>query len=144
MPSKVNIDPTFEKRIRDLRSAAEGVADSGKVGQGSPWFRPGDWDGNLHDPEGLVEPFEADRASAEAVQAMDPEDPGTTMDLVAAQTQMEYLAELEQAMRQWLMMPWPRAAAHAIGRQKTMSSDRGPFGANSLEYVRQLLAKGRG
>src|SRR4051812_37526995 len=98
--STVSMDPNFEKRLRDLQQHAQEEYDERSVGGQVKWFRPEGWSGDLTDLEAMSEPFSREKSNQGCVDALkDPKKPGTTGDVVAATTMIDYLATLERAFR---------------------------------------------
>lgn len=143
--SKVNMDPNFEKRFRDLQDHAKEEREERAKGGQVKWFRPEDWEGDLSDPDSITKPFERKQANDEGVSAIKTADsPGTTGDVVTAVTMIDTLSVMERAFRMRHMTSRPRAVAHMLGRKKGHGDSQGPFGQNGVEYVRGLMRAARG
>lgn len=143
--SKVNMDPKFEKRFRDLQDHAKKEEEERKQGGQVKWFRPEGWDGDLSKVELSDNPFERKQANEEGVDAVkDGKSPGTTGDIVTAVTQIDTLAVMERAFRVRHFMRRPRAVAHLLARKKGHGDSKGAFGENGVEYVRALMKASRG
>lgn len=141
--SKADVDPNFEKRIRDVKNHAAAEAESQDTGQQTKWFRPQGWDGNVFDTEGMATAYSREAANQSFLEAVkDPENPGTTGDVVATLTMISTLAGMERAAR-LRHMRRPRAIAHMLGRKAGHGDDRGPLVQCNLEYVRGTLKQGK-
>lgn len=141
--SKANVDPNFEKRIRDAKTHAAAEAESRDKGQQTKWFRPQGWDGDVFDVDAVAEPYSRAAANQSFLEAVkDPEKPGTTGDVTATLTMIGTLAGMERASR-LRSMRRPRAMAHMIGRKAGHGDDRGPLVQCNLEYVRNMLKQGK-
>lgn len=138
------MDPNFEKRLRDLQlHAAQEYAARGEGGQ-VQWFRPGGWDGDLTDLEGMGEPFSRAQSNQGCVDAIkDPKQPGTTGDVVAATTMIDYLATMERAFRVRHTFRRCRATALMLGRVRGHGSDNGSFIQTGVEYVRAIIRQAK-
>lgn len=143
--AKVNMDPNFEKRFRDLQDHAKEEEQERKQANQVKWFRPEGWDGDLSKVEMSENPFSRQQANDEGVQSISsPQSPGVTGDVVAAVTQIEALAVMERAFRVRHFMSRPRAIAHMLSRKKGHGDSKGAFGENGVEYVRALMKASRG
>lgn len=138
--SKADMDPVFQDRVRELQENSKEEYEKRKSGQQVKWFRPGDWDGNLLSFQAIETPFKRDRANRDFVRAVEnAKSPGTTGDLVATTTMIDYLAIMERAFRMRVTMRRPRAVAHMLARKRGHGNDKGVFVQNALEYVRSVL-----
>jgi hypothetical protein len=143
--SKADMDPNFEKRLREMKDWAKLAADRRRTGDQVKWYRPRGWSGGTLDSESMGAPFQRTRANNDAVNAMkDHQAPGTTGDIVLTTTMLETLAVMERAFRQRNTLRRPRATAHAAGRHMGQGNDRGPFIRNYVEYIRQVLKQTKG
>lgn len=141
--SKANVDPNYEKRIRDAKNHAAAEAESRDTGRQTKWSRPQGWDGNVFAVDGIAAPFSREAANQSFLEAVkDPENPGTGGDVVATLTMISTLAGMERARRLRLMRR-PRAIAHMIGRKAGHGDDRGPLVQCNIEYVRGVLKQGK-
>jgi hypothetical protein len=142
--SKASMPANFEKRFRDMRIAAAQEYEARKAGGQVYWFWPADWHGHLNDVEGMSAPFGRDDANQMFLAAVkDPQNPGTTGDVVAVTTAIDTLAAMEQAFRARHCLRRPRATAHLLGRKRGHGDDRGPLTQNYVEYLRFLLKEAR-
>lgn len=142
--SKVNMDETFEFRIRELKAAAKSAAENGVLGQPAGWMRPEGMTGGLFDYDALAEPFSRDDVNQAYLNAVkDQNDPGVVGDVVAATTMLETLAAMQQSFVVRHTYRRPRATAHMLGRKRGHGSDAGPLAINYLEYVRTILAQAK-
>lgn len=142
--AKAEVDPNFEKRLRDLKTHAKTEAAARPKGQPVKWFRPQGWNGDPHDWEGLGEPFDRTKANTDYENAVkQPDQPGTSGDIAATTTMIEELAAMERAFRVRHTLRRPRAVAHMLGRKQGHGSDQGPLIVSGLEYVRSLLARAK-
>lgn len=139
-----DVDPNFERQLRALKADSKANGDAlFEAGQGR-WFRPDGWAGDVFDYEAIGEAFNRDVANAVVVEAVsNPEAPGTTGDLVAATTQIDYLACLERAFRVRHATPGPRLLLHAAGSLRGAGHDKGVFSLCGIEYVRRLVAEAK-
>lgn len=141
--SKAKVDPNFEQRLRDLRDAAKAEFTARQGDQPVKWNRPTDYEADLEDWDAMSDPFDRSAANGQFVEAVeDANNPGTTGDLVATTTQIDYLAVMERAFRARTTSTRPRMMAHLSGRKKGHGSDRGPLIQCTLEYVRSILRQG--
>jgi hypothetical protein len=142
--SKVDVDPNFEKRLRDLKDSAASAAEALVEGGPVTWFRPQGWNGDPFDYPGLAAPFNRDKANQGFVDAVkDPQKPGTTADLVAATAMIDELACLERSFKLRHTLRRTRATAHVAGRLKGHGSDTGPIVQLGLEFVRGVIKQGK-
>ncbi len=142
--SSAQVSPLFEARLRELsqHAAAELAArrEAGRV----RWCRPAGWSGDLTDWEGLHVPFARDESNQTYLASVKkPPEPGTSGDIVASTTMIDYLAGMERAMRARAFLRGPRAMAHMLGRKRGHGSPQGVFLQNGLEYVRGLLTQAK-
>lgn len=142
--SKAQIDPNFEKRVRDLQRAAQAEYD-GRSGTGQvQWLRPTGLTGGLFDLEGLHVPFNRDAANKDYLEAVkNPDQPGTTGDVVATTTMIDSLAAMERAYRSRHTLRRPRAMALMLGRKRGHGNERGAVTQGFLEYVRSLMRQAK-
>lgn len=141
--SVVQIDPVFEKRLVDLRNQAEHEADARAAGGQVRWFRPEGWDGDVFDLAGFGPPYSRAASNQAYLAAVkDPLKPGTTGDLMATTTMIDFLAVLERGLRNRHTMRRPRATAHALARLRGHSHAAGPL-ARMLEHMREILRLAR-
>jgi hypothetical protein len=142
--SKVDVDPNFEMRVRDLQQQAASAAPALTNGNQVQWFRPGDWKGDVFDYEGFKEPFTTEDAENGFVDAnKDPNNPGTTGDLITAITQIDYMDCMERAFRARNAYPLPRAMALMAGRKTGHGDPKGTFIETATEYVRRLAKQAK-
>lgn len=139
------MDPNFEKRLRDLQQAAKAEYEGQSSGAGTThWFRPQEWTGDVFKLEALHEPFDRKKANEDYQKAVkDPEAPGTTGDVVATTTMIDYLAAMEAAFRVRHTMRRPRAMAHMLGRKRGHGSEKGPLIQCGVEYLRGVLKQSK-
>lgn len=145
--SRVDVDPNFELQVRALRAAFGSLADATLTGGQPRWMTPEllGWSGDTEDREGMSAPFARDQANAQFVEAVaDPLEPGTTADLVAATTMIDWLACMERAYRARHTMPRNRAALHAASRYAGHASEQGALTTCALEYVRRIVRQAKG
>lgn len=144
MPQSIaNIDPNYERRLRELREHAALEAAAAVSGEPVPWFRPAGWNGQPDDIATLGEQFSRNQANEDYLAACaDPASPGTSGDLIATTTMIDYLASLEQGWR-LRHTSRVRAVAHAAGRKLGQGSDTGPFVQNGVEFIRSCLSRAR-
>lgn len=137
---KVQMDPNFEKRYREGMQHAKDYYPPGQKGQQVKWERPENYDADLTDWEGMAKPFDRDKTNQSFVEAVkDPENPGTTGDLVIATTMIDALAVMERGFRQRHTMSRCRATAQMLGRKRGHGTEYGPFIQQGIEYVRNML-----
>lgn len=142
--AKADMDPKFEKRLRQLKDDAKEEYNKRKVGEQVKWFRPPEWEGDLFDFEGMSEPFNREKANDDYVKAVEnAEAPGTTGDIIVTTTMIDELAMMEAAFRSRHTMRRPRAVAHMLARKRGQGDDKGPFIQLGIEYVRGLLEQSR-
>lgn len=142
--AKVNMEPNFEKRLRDIQDHAQKEFEARPKGDQVKWFRPENFNGDLTDYQLLGEGFERKQANQEAVDAVkDPNSPGVSGDTVAAVTMIETLAVMERSWRARHTMRRTRAVAHLAGRKKGHGDQTGPILQGNTEYLRRLLAQAR-
>lgn len=142
--AKVDMDPNFEARLRELRAHAAAETAQRSQGDPVPWNRPAPATSSLFRFQALETAFRRTAANQQCVDAVkDPKAPGTTGDIVAGTTMIEALACLERAYRMRHTMRRPRAVAHAASRLRGHGDPNGAFGRNGVEYVRQILKQAR-
>jgi hypothetical protein len=142
--SVADVDPNFERQLRALKADSKANGDAIRQNDATRWFRPAGWDGDVFDYAGIARAFNRDAANEMVVRAIsDAEAPGTSGDLIAATTQIDYLACLERAFRVRHAMPVPRLLLHAAGTMKGNGTDKGVFMLCGVEYVRRLVAEAK-
>jgi len=142
--SVADVDPNFEKQLRALKADSKANGDALRANTAPRWFRPDGWGGDVFDYAGIAAAFNRDAANDMVVKAVsDAEAPGTTGDLVAATTQIDYLACLERAFRVRHAMPGPRLLLHAAGTLQGAGHDKGVYSLCGVEYVRRLVAEAK-
>ncbi len=142
--SKADVDPNFEKQLRKLKEDSKANGDAIQQNEQMTWFRPEGWNGDVFDHDGMHEPFDRKKANEDFVKAIsDPNAPGTSGDLIATTTQIDYLACLERAFRVRHAMPAPRLLLHAAGAMKGNGDDTGVYSLCGIEYVRRLVAEAK-
>lgn len=142
--AKVNMDPNFEKRLREMQQHAQAESTARQTGERTKWYRPKDYAGDLTDYAEMETPFDREQANREGVDAVkDPQSPGVTGDTVAAVVQVETLSLMERAFRARHTMRRPRALAHVAARLKGHGDPTGPFVQNGIEFIRQVMAQAR-
>lgn len=145
--ARSEVDPVFETQIRALRASCDRLARAILEGGRSRWMLPDllGWSGDLTDLEGMAKPFSREAANRQFVDAIaDPANPGTTADLIATTTQIDYLACLERAFRNRYATPRNRAMLHAAGRLAGQAHESGVLTVCCLEYVRRLVRQAKG
>lgn len=133
----VDVDPTFELRLREVRQAAASQAQRMSGGRGT-WYRPAGLADPL-DPAAFSPPFDRDALSAAGTVALDAG--GTTGELVLVHLQLATLSALERAVRS-RYHTGPRLAAFAQARQLGHGDPAGVWG-QLLEEARRLAADAR-
>lgn len=145
MPTaKVDVDPTFELRLRELRDHAATQA-ARFDGGGGEWYRPGDEDRtpfDPYDPVAIGPLFSREAVNTAGVAAMSVPNEGTAGDLVLAHTQVAVLSALERAVRARYTMSRVRAGAHAVARAQGHADPTGPV-TGVVEYARYVAAQSR-
>lgn len=142
--SKADIDPVFEKRLRDIQQAAAAEHDQRSVGGQVLWDRPTGWAGVLTDFQAMHTAFARDKANADYLEATkDPKHPGTTGDIAATTTMIDYLATLERAFKVRHTLRRPRAMAHTLARKYGHGHQHGPLIQSVLEHVRRTLRQAK-
>ena len=144
--SRIDIDPLFDQRIRDLQKQSEAQHEAMREGRGRPWMMPEtdeQWDGSLFPVEPLTEPFSREELNQRATEAFTADDPGTAADLVAGQTQVEYLACMERAFRMRHQHRGIRARLHAAGRKRGHGNERGVLVDTIIGSVSRAVAEGK-
>ncbi len=145
--SRVDVDPVFEQQIKALRLACGRAAAAVLEGAQPRWMAPAllGWSGDLNDADGMALPFDRAVANEQFVSAVsDPTSPGTTADLVAATTMIDYLACMERAYRARHTMPRNRALLHAASRLDGHSQEQGALVVCALEYLRRVIRQSKG
>ena len=145
--SRVDVDPVFEQQIKALRLACGRVAAAVLSGEQPRWMTPEllGWSGDLNDAAGMSAPFNRAESNEQFVEAIaDPSSPGTTADLIAATTMIDYLACMERAYRSRHTMPRNRALLHAARRLSGHAHEQGALVVCALEYVRRILRQAKG
>lgn len=142
--AKVDMDPNYERRLRELRDHAAAELAARSRGEQVRWNRPPSLTTGVFAIQALEAPFRRTAANDACVAAIsDPKNPGVTGDVVAATTMIETLAGMERAFRMRHTMRRPRAMAHALARLKGHGDPDGAFGRNGVEYIRQVLKQAR-
>lgn len=142
--AKVDMDPVYETRLRELQQHAAAELAARGVGGQVKWDRPDGWTAGPFAVQAIEVPFSRAVSNEAAVAAIaDPKNPGVTGDLVAAATMIETLACMERAFRSRHTMRRPRAVAQMLSRRKGHGDPTGVFGRNGVEYVRQILKQAR-
>lgn len=142
---RVDVDPNFERQLRNLRDAARAQAPALRSGGQVRWTRPLGWNGDPHDYAGIHAALNRDTANQQCVDALaDPNLPGTTGDVVAATLMVDYLATMERAFKNRVTMGKCRRLAHAAGRRAGHGSDTGPLIQCPLEFLRRLVQRSKG
>lgn len=142
--SKADMDPQFEKRMRDHRDAAAAEASARTQGNQVKWMRPTGWNGDVFDFTKMQDPFNRDVSNVNFLAAVDdPANPGTAGDLAATTLMIDRLAVAERAFRMRHTMSRPRAMAHMLARRKGQGNDQGPFIQLGVEFIRNVLKQGK-
>lgn len=146
--SRANMDPNYEKRCRDLQTAALVEASNLAVGGAPVWFRPEEWDGRLSGAgylQNMSTPFSSEAATNDYLEAVkDARNPGTSGDIVATTIMAETLSVMERAFRARHTLRRVRATCHVIGRKLAQGQPTGAFIQSNVELVRKLLARTKG
>lgn len=145
--SRVDVDPNLDKQIEALRISVASEAAGIMGGTQIFWTRPdlNGWNGDLADLEGISKPFDRSVSNQQFVAATaDPDNPGTTGDLVAATLQVDYLAVMERAFRVRHATTHIRAILHSAARRRGHGSQKGVFKTCVLEYIRRVVKLGKG
>lgn len=141
--SRVDVDPVFEKQIKALQQAFKTAAEAVLEGKQPGWMTPEKlgWDGDLSNLVGMALMFDRSTATNQFAEAIsDPAEPGTTADLIAATTMIDWLACMERAYRSRHTMPRNRAMLHAANRMSGHGNDNGALVVSCLEYLRRIVA----
>jgi hypothetical protein len=139
MPKRSDIDPNFQAQVKNLATLQSDEYDARTKGNQVKVDMPvkNDWDGDLHDLDGIGQAFNRDKANEDFTNAIkDPNNPGVTGDLVATTTQIDYLSCMERAFRARHGSSFPRMVAQAAGRANNQGADTGPIVRSALDYVR--------
>ncbi len=137
--SMVDVDPVFEKRTRDMQSAAAEAEAGYRQGEQVQWMRPEDWDGDVFDYDSPTPSFDTKVCEEAFIQAhSSAKQPGTTGDIITAITQVDYVDTMERAFRARQLYPLSRCMALLAGRKKGHGSKNGVFGGVARNYVRRL------
>lgn len=142
--SKIDMDPSFERRFRDLRDHAAAQSEAVLGGEQRTYFTPIGWNGDPLDVEGLSVPFSREQANQQMIAAMaNQSEPGTTGDVVAASVMINELAIMERAFRARHTLRRCRATAHTQARLQGHGSDTGPLIQLGVEYVRSIIQQAK-
>jgi len=142
--SKVDMDPKYEKQLRQCKDNAKDTAEQGKQAKSSGWDRPHDWSGDTSDYGGMHAPFDREAANRALVDAIStPASPGTTGDVVAASIMIDRLSTMERAFKVRHTSRRCRATAHMLGRKQGHGSDNGPYSRLGIDYVRSVLKQAK-
>lgn len=142
--STAQIDPVFQSRLEDLQAHAAAEGDARPQGNQVSWCRPAGWAGNVFDLAAFAPPFDTKAATADYMAAVKtPGSPGTTSDLIATTTQIDFIATMERAFRARQTLRRPRAVAHMAARAAGHGNSQGPLTQLGLEYVRAIIARGK-
>lgn len=143
--SKANMDPTFEKRLREMKEWAKEQHEKRVLGEQAKWYRPQGWAGGVLDFFSMAPPWVRAQANNEYVQAVQSaQSPGTTGDVIATTTMIDALATMERSFRQRCTMRRCRSTAHMTSRMKGLGNDKGPLIHNYVEYIRGVLRQTKG
>jgi len=138
--SKADIDPNFEKRLRQISKDAGAEYTNRKTGGQTTWMRPDGWDGDLNKIQEIEQPFMRTQANDQGVAAIkDGTAPGVSGDVVVTSIMIDYLACMERAFRMRHTMRRPRAMAHMLTRKMAHGQETGPVIQCALEYARNLV-----
>jgi hypothetical protein len=142
--SKADMDPSFERQLRQLKAHAASQYTARSTGGQNTWYRPVNWNGDPSDFDGLSDPFNRDTSNDALVNAIsDAKNPGTVGDVVACSIMINYLSVLERGFRVRHTLRRVRATAHMMGREKGQGDDQGPFIQLGVEYVRGVLKQSK-
>lgn len=142
--SKVNVDPKFHDRMKDLMQQAKEEHEKRSRGEQVKWLKLEDWNGDVHDYKDMQKPFDREKVNNEGVDAIkEPKSPGTTGDVVAAVLQIETLACMERAFRMRTTMQRCRAMAHMLARKKGHGDKAGVFMNNGVQYIKNIMQQSR-
>lgn len=141
MPTKARVIAAFEKRIVDLQEHAGVEAEARKQGNPVPWFRPTGATVDPFDTQSLEDGFDRTEANEDFNRVVNLADPGTTGDLIAVVTMVDYLATMQRAFRARHTASRARTAAQSAARKQGHGSTRGVFNQLPLEYVRNVLRR---
>lgn len=140
------VDPNLEIQLKSLETQANAEQQAVLQGNQAQWMMPVlvNWSGDLFDFTGMHSPFNRDQSNNWFVDAIsDPDNPGTTGDLVLTTLQVDWMACAERAFRARHTMRRPRAVAHAMGRKAGHGDDKGPLVQCVLEYLRGLATESK-
>ena len=145
--SRVDVDPVFEQQLNALRRLFASMAEAVFEGKQPTWMMPAalGWGGDLSDLVGMNKMFDRSKATEQFIAAIsDPTNPGTTADLIAATTMIDWLSCMERAFRSRHTMPRNRALLHAANRMRGHGSEQGALITSCLEYLRRVVAAAKG
>jgi len=143
--SKVDVDPVFEKRTRDLQTDAAEAEPILRKGDQLPWFRPEDWSADVFNYASPAASFDTKECEQQFIAAhKDPMKPGTTGDIITATTQIDYCDVMERALRARHLYTLPRCVALMAGRKKGHGATKGVFADAVRNYVRRLAKQAKG
>ena len=137
--SRVNVDPNFHKLVEKIQKWSKEAAADFLSGNQVKWLRP-DGTGLLTEYTQLAELFSRKQVNQEAVEAMlHSNDPGATGDLIAAITQIDYLATAGRAFLSRHARGPCRTFAHLAARWYGHGLASGPINMNAAEFVNYTL-----
>lgn len=146
MASLAQVDPNFEKQVRQLRSTLAAEAQSRLQGRDAVNYTPvlNDWSGDLTDLEGMASAFSREELNQTYEQMLDdPEKGGVVGDAIAIAFQVDWLALLERAYRARHTMNRCRSVAHATARRQGQGLEDGVLSHAYLEYLRGVLRQSK-
>lgn len=143
---KSDIDPNFEKQINSRQTDAQQEGEQRKSNEQVQWTKPDNWSGDPFDWQGIQDTFQRDKANEDYEKSVsDAEDPGTSGDLVATTTQVDYLSVMGRAFQSRMSgHSFARAVAHQTARKRGHGNVQGVFKRSALQYVRGVLKQAGG
>lgn len=139
--SKAEIRERFRTQINKLAETGVAHRDAAKLKDRRLWTKidKNGWSGDLFDLDGMLKAFARDENWQDFKDAIkDPENAGTTGDLIASQLQSEYLAVQERAFRYRHATPC-RLLLHAAARSYGHGAERGVLKLAVLGYIENIL-----
>ena len=116
-------------------------------GEPHRWLMPevDKWSGDLLTVDDLKDAFDRGELNDKFVEAIsDPENPGTSGDLVLATLQIDTLACMQRSFTARHAMRRPRATMQMASREVGHGNDKGVLINVLLEYLRSIAARSKG
>jgi hypothetical protein len=132
---KTNVGSLFTKQMNVLKEHNLQEEQAILNQDASRWYRPADWDKSAFDIASYHKPFLREQQENEFIKAVtNPEDSGTTGDMVMVTVQGDFMQTLERAFRE-RMCGSVRNRIQAAGRKMGHGHDQGVIKEGLHGYV---------